>query len=186
MGLFLPERPRESFHPTNGTGRTAASSSRARDLNFTTGASQALFNISVQDPERPVTALSDRRAGGKSTFLRTLNRMNDIIEGTRPHRRDHARRGQHLRTGDRRRRSASGSGWCSRSRRRSRSRSSTTSPTGRGSPARRTVGSWRRSSNRVSSGRALWDEVSSRLNLFRHGPLGGQQQRLCIARAGSP
>ncbi len=54
-----------------------------RNLNFFYGASQALFDISMQIPEKSVTALIGPSGCGKSTFLRTLNRMNDIVEGAR-------------------------------------------------------------------------------------------------------
>ncbi len=52
-------------------------------VNFFYGASRALFDISLEIPERSVTALIGPSGCGKSTFLRTLNRMNDIIPGTR-------------------------------------------------------------------------------------------------------
>ena len=55
----------------------------ARNLNFYYGKSQALFDISLDIPERRVTAFIGPSGCGKSTFLRTLNRMNDIIPGTR-------------------------------------------------------------------------------------------------------
>ncbi len=55
----------------------------ARNLNFFYGKSQALFDISLDIPERRVTAFIGPSGCGKSTFLRTLNRMNDIIPGTR-------------------------------------------------------------------------------------------------------
>ncbi len=54
-----------------------------RKLNFFYGPTQALFDISVQIPEKSVTALIGPSGCGKSTFLRTLNRMNDIVEGAR-------------------------------------------------------------------------------------------------------
>jgi len=54
-----------------------------RKLDFFYGPSQALFDISVQIPEKSVTALIGPSGCGKSTFLRTLNRMNDIVEGAR-------------------------------------------------------------------------------------------------------
>jgi phosphate transport system ATP-binding protein len=57
---------------------------RVRGLNFFYGGdTQALFDVSIDIPERAVTALIGPSGCGKSTFLRTLNRMNDIIEGTR-------------------------------------------------------------------------------------------------------
>lgn len=54
-----------------------------RKLDFYYGESQALFDISMQIPEKSVTALIGPSGCGKSTFLRTLNRMNDIVEGAR-------------------------------------------------------------------------------------------------------
>jgi phosphate transport system ATP-binding protein len=53
------------------------------NLNFYYGQTQALFNISMEIPDRQVTALIGPSGCGKSTFLRTLNRMNEIIGGTR-------------------------------------------------------------------------------------------------------
>jgi len=52
-------------------------------INFYYGPAQALFNISMDIPEKKVTASIGPSGCGKSTFLRTLNRMNDIIDGTR-------------------------------------------------------------------------------------------------------
>jgi phosphate transport system ATP-binding protein len=54
-----------------------------RDLNFWYGDRQALFNISLEVPERSVLALIGPSGCGKSTFLRVLNRMNDLIDGAR-------------------------------------------------------------------------------------------------------
>lgn len=54
-----------------------------KGLNFFYGPSQALFSISMQIRPQRVTALIGPSGCGKSTFLRTLNRMNDTIEGTR-------------------------------------------------------------------------------------------------------
>jgi len=51
-------------------------------LDFFYGGSQALFGISLQLLERRVTGLIGPSGCGKSTYLRTLNRMNDTIEGT--------------------------------------------------------------------------------------------------------
>jgi phosphate transport system ATP-binding protein len=52
-------------------------------LAFWYGAKQALFDISLEIPERSVTALIGPSGCGKSTFLRLLNRMNDLIDGAR-------------------------------------------------------------------------------------------------------
>jgi len=52
-------------------------------LNFFYGASQALHGINLQIEEKKVTAFIGPSGCGKSTLLRCLNRMNDLIEGTR-------------------------------------------------------------------------------------------------------
>lgn len=62
---------------------TEASVVSVRHLNFFYGASQALYDISLEIPRHQVLSLIGPSGCGKSTFLRTLNRMNDIIEGTR-------------------------------------------------------------------------------------------------------
>jgi phosphate transport system ATP-binding protein len=49
------------------------------DLNFFYGKSQALYDVSIDIPERQVVAFIGPSGCGKSTFLRTLNRMNDTI-----------------------------------------------------------------------------------------------------------
>ena len=50
------------------------------DLNLFYGNFQALHHINIEIPERKVTAFIGPSGCGKSTFLRTLNRMNDLIE----------------------------------------------------------------------------------------------------------
>lgn len=54
-----------------------------RGLSFYYGDTQALKDVSIQIPEKQVTAFIGPSGCGKSTFLRTLNRMNDIIPGAR-------------------------------------------------------------------------------------------------------
>src|SRR5688572_19467049 len=49
------------------------------NLNFFYGKAQALYDISLEVPERQVVAFIGPSGCGKSTFLRTLNRMNDTI-----------------------------------------------------------------------------------------------------------
>ncbi|MFD3257914.1 phosphate ABC transporter ATP-binding protein PstB [Paenibacillus lentus] len=44
---------------------------------------QALKNMSLDIPEKAITAFIGPSGCGKSTLLRTLNRMNDMIPGTR-------------------------------------------------------------------------------------------------------
>jgi phosphate transport system ATP-binding protein len=52
-------------------------------VDFFYGAKQALFGVSLPIRERQITALIGPSGCGKTTFLRTLNRMNDLIPGTR-------------------------------------------------------------------------------------------------------
>ena len=52
-----------------------------RNLNLHYGDFHALKNVSLEIPERQITALIGPSGCGKSTLLRTLNRMNDLVEG---------------------------------------------------------------------------------------------------------
>lgn len=54
-----------------------------RNLNLWYGDHQALKSIDVRIPSHRITALIGPSGCGKSTFLRTLNRMNDLVEGVR-------------------------------------------------------------------------------------------------------
>jgi phosphate transport system ATP-binding protein len=54
-----------------------------RDLRFWYGRQQALFDVHMDIAERAVTAIIGPSGCGKSTLLRCINRMNDLIEGTR-------------------------------------------------------------------------------------------------------
>jgi phosphate transport system ATP-binding protein len=153
-----------------------------RDLNFFYGQSQALFQISLQVPEKSVMALIGPSGCGKSTFLRTLNRMNDLVEGTRASGQVRVQ-GQDI-----------------------------FAPSCDVAHLRQRVGMVFQKSNpfpksifdNVAYGpkihgmprrelpwivesclrkAALWDEVKDRLHKSALGLSGGQQQRLCIARA---
>ena len=50
-----------------------------KDLCLWYGETQALKSISMEIPEKSITALIGPSGCGKSTFLKTLNRMNDLI-----------------------------------------------------------------------------------------------------------
>ena len=50
-----------------------------KDLNLWYGQTQALKHINIDIPEKSITALIGPSGCGKSTFLKTLNRMNDLI-----------------------------------------------------------------------------------------------------------
>lgn len=56
---------------------------KAREVSVFYGEKQALFDVSIDIPEKAVTAFIGPSGCGKSTFLRCLNRMNDTIEGCR-------------------------------------------------------------------------------------------------------
>jgi len=52
-------------------------------LNLYYGTFHALKDVSMNIPEKAITAFIGPSGCGKSTLLRTLNRMNDMITGTR-------------------------------------------------------------------------------------------------------
>ncbi len=54
-----------------------------KDLDLWYGTTQALKKVSIDIPERSITALIGPSGCGKSTFLKTLNRMNDLVPGVR-------------------------------------------------------------------------------------------------------
>ena len=61
----------------------AATKVSARDVNVFYGDKQALFDVSLDIPDRSVTAFIGPSGCGKTTFLRCINRMNDTIDGCR-------------------------------------------------------------------------------------------------------
>ncbi len=154
-----------------------------RGLNFFYGKTPALKDISLEIPEKCVTALIGPSGCGKTTFLRCLNRMNDTIEGIRVE-------GEILLDHE-----------------------NIYHPEVDPVQVRRRVGMVFQKSNpfpktifenvayglRISGGytkaqitewvekslkgAALWEEVNDRLNDSALTLSGGQQQRLCIARA---
>jgi phosphate transport system ATP-binding protein len=56
---------------------------RARDVSVHYGAKQALYDVSIDIPDRSVISFIGPSGCGKSTFLRCINRMNDTIENCR-------------------------------------------------------------------------------------------------------
>jgi phosphate transport system ATP-binding protein len=56
---------------------------KLKDVNFYYGSTRALTDISMTFRKNKVTALIGPSGCGKSTLLRLLNRMNDLIDGTR-------------------------------------------------------------------------------------------------------
>lgn len=155
----------------------------SKSLNFFYGVQQALFGITLDIPERSVTALIGPSGCGKSTFLRTLNRMNDIIEGTH-HTGDILFEGQDI--------FASNVDVVELRRRIGMVFQKSTpfpksifdniayGPRIHGEKDRKKLAEI---VERCLIGAALWDEVKDRLNDSAMALSGGQQQRLCIARA---
>jgi phosphate transport system ATP-binding protein len=184
--------PSSPFAASVAAGAGAAASRTIADpaliqiekLSFAYGDTAALHGVSLDVPERQVTAFIGPSGCGKSTLLRCLNRMNDLI--------DHARvtggairiRGVDI-----------------------------NDPQVDVIELRKRVGMVFQKSNpfpksiyenvtyglrlhgvtdkshldevveRSLRGAALWDEVKDRLHTSGLGLSGGQQQRLCIARA---
>ena len=156
---------------------------QAKDLNLWYGGTQALKNITMDIPEKSITALIGPSGCGKSTFLRTLNRMNDLIPSVKITGEVNFR-GQNI-------------------------YDSGVDPTW----LRKRIGMVFQKANpfpmsiydnvaygprthgirskvqldeiveRSLRAAAIWDEVKDRLKKSALGLSGGQQQRLCIARA---
>ncbi len=152
-------------------------------LDLWYGDHQALHDISLNIPEKSITALIGPSGCGKSTFLKTLNRMNDLIPGVKI-------------TGD----------VCYRDQ-------DIFAPGTDVNELRREIGMVFQKPNpfpmsiydniaygprthgiknrarldeiveKSLRGAAIWDEVKDRLKKNALGLSGGQQQRLCIARA---
>ena len=152
-------------------------------LSLWYGDHQALHDISMNIPEKSITALIGPSGCGKSTFLKTLNRMNDLIPGVKI-------------TGDVRYRDQD-----------------IFAPGTDVNELRREIGMVFQKPNpfpmsiydniaygprthgiknrakldeiveKSLRGAAIWDEVKDRLKKNALGLSGGQQQRLCIARA---
>jgi phosphate transport system ATP-binding protein len=86
-----PEREASTIKigTTGSTGSTDGSTPVAppvislKDLSFYYGAFRAVKDISIDIPTHRITALIGPSGCGKSTLLRTINRMNDLIPGTR-------------------------------------------------------------------------------------------------------
>ena len=154
-----------------------------KNLNLFYGEKQALINLNMQIEKNAITALIGPSGCGTSTFLRCLNRMNDLIDGCRVEG-DILIEGKDMYKGDlnvvdlRTRvgmvfqkpnpfpmsiydNIAYG-------------------PRCQGIKDKKVLNQIVEQSLRKA---ALWDEVKDRLKESAYGMSGGQQQRLCIARA---
>ena len=151
------------------------------DLNLWYGQTQALKNISLEIPEKSITALIGPSGCGKSTFLKTLNRMNDLIPGVKI-------TGEVLYHGENIFESEVNN-----------LRKEVGMVFQKPNPfpmsiydniayGPRTHGIRNKAQlddivEKALRGAAIWDEVKDRLKKNALGMSGGQQQRLCIARA---
>ncbi len=154
------------------------------NLDFFYGDAQALFDISLEIPERQIMAFIGPSGCGKSTFLRTINRMNDTIPIAKAIGKV---------TIDGKDIYAPGTNVVDLRRRvgmvfqkSNPFPKSIFENVAYGIRINRIHDSKSDLENRVEKAltdAALWDEVKDRLNESAFGLSGGQQQRLCIARA---
>ena len=154
-----------------------------KDMCLWYGDHQALKNVSIEIPEKSITAFIGPSGCGKSTFLKTLNRMNDLIPGVKI-------------TGDIR---YEGTDIFSKEVDVNQLRKEIGMVFQKPNPfpmsiydniayGPRTHGITSKVQldeivERALRDAAIWDEVKDRLKKNALGMSGGQQQRLCIARA---
>ncbi len=173
----MPATPPISEHPTR------PDFIRIEDFSFHYGEKQAIFNISMNIPEKQVTALIGPSGCGKSTLLRNMNRMNDLVDGVR-HEGDIRLDGTSL---------YDPSVEVISLRKRVGMVFQKYNPFAKSIYENvvfslRVAGRSKKSEldetvERSLTNAALWDEVKDRLHESAFGLSGGQQQRLCIARA---
>lgn len=153
-----------------------------QDVNLFYDDFQALKNISLNIPEKQITAFIGPSGCGKSTLLKSLNRMNDLVEGCRI-------TGTFLLDGE----DIYGNMDVNLLRKRvgmvfqkptpfpmSIYDNVAYGPRTHGVRSRMALDEIVERSLRDA---AIWDEVKDRLKTSALGLSGGQQQRLCIARA---
>ncbi|MEA3243719.1 MAG: phosphate ABC transporter ATP-binding protein PstB [Pseudomonadota bacterium] len=66
-----------------GLPAVSASALTAKNVNVFYGDTQALHDVSIDIYSKQITALIGPSGCGKTTFLRCLNRMNDVVDGCR-------------------------------------------------------------------------------------------------------
>jgi phosphate transport system ATP-binding protein len=153
-------------------------------VDFFYGSSQALHDINLEIQDKKVTAFIGPSGCGKSTLLRCINRMNDLIDGTRIGRGAIKIRGIDINRRDvdviELRRRVGMVFQKSNPFPKSIYENITFGLKLQGAPSKARLDEIVEKSLR---GAALWDEVKDRLDASAIGLSGGQQQRLCIARA---
>ncbi|MEO7966893.1 MAG: phosphate ABC transporter ATP-binding protein PstB [Gemmatimonadaceae bacterium] len=163
--------------------RSSLGELEARDYSFWYGPKQALFNLDFLMPARSVTAFIGPSGCGKSTLLRSMNRMNELIPGTKKSG-SLTLDGEDIFASDqdvvqlRQRVGMVFQRWNAFPK--SIYDNVAYGPRINGISARSEVDEIVESSLRRA---ALWEEVKDRLRQSALGLSGGQQQRLCIARA---
>jgi phosphate transport system ATP-binding protein len=151
------------------------------NLNFYYGANQALHEISLTIADRIVTALIGPSGCGKSTFLRTLNRMYEVVPNTRVTGSILLRSKDLLSIDLTQLRHRVGMVFQSANPfPKSIFDNVTYGPKIQGDFSRAELSNLVEESLRRA---ALWDEVKDKLHKSALSLSGGQQQRLCIARA---
>jgi len=87
---ILPARPLPRRAPgvqgaigAEAAAQPAVAALTIRDLSVSFGANLALKQVSLDIPARAVTAIIGPNGCGKSTFLRALNRMHDLVPSAR-------------------------------------------------------------------------------------------------------
>ena len=176
------KNPMVEINPTNNLNIDAPVKIAIKNLNFYYGPKQALFSVSLPILDHQVTALIGPSGCGKTTFLRTLNRMDDLIPGARTE-------GEAI---------MDGKNIYDKSIDVVLLRQRVGMVFQRPNPFPKSIFDnvayglhVQRKPKKVVKemveksllGAALWDEVKDRLKSSALGLSGGQQQRLCIARA---
>ena len=152
-----------------------------RDMNLWYGQTQALKNINIDIPERSITALIGPSGCGKSTFLKSLNRMQDLVPSVKITG-DIRYQGQDIFEADvNNLRKEIGMVF-------QKPNPFPMSIYDNIAYGPRTHGTKNKAQldeivEKALRGAAIWDEVKDRLKKNALGMSGGQQQRLCIARA---
>nr|WP_225935217.1 phosphate ABC transporter ATP-binding protein PstB [Halobaculum roseum] len=166
---------------TDGEAETLV---EARDVSVYYNDDRALNDISMEIPEKRVTAMIGPSGCGKSTFLRCINRMNDMIDAARVEG-DLFLRGKNVYDADvdpvalRRR-----VGMVFQ--KPNPFPKSIYDNVAYGLEIQGKEGDYDRIVEESLKRAALWDEVKDQLHTSGLDLSGGQQQRLCIARAIAP